>query len=101
MAQRLRTLVLFFFFFFPGDRVSLCSPGCPGTHFVDQAGLELKNPPPRPAKNTCSCRGPRSVPNICMMAHSSSPKGSDPLFASGHQVKGGNESKLGYEGGLP
>jgi hypothetical protein len=24
------------------DRVSLCSPGCPGTHFVDQAGLELK-----------------------------------------------------------
>ncbi len=21
--------------------VSLCSPGCPGTHFVDQAGLEL------------------------------------------------------------
>jgi hypothetical protein len=26
-------------------RVSLCSPGCPGTHFVDQAGLELRNPP--------------------------------------------------------
>jgi hypothetical protein len=26
-------------FFF--DRVSLCSPGCPGTHSVDQAGLEL------------------------------------------------------------
>ena len=23
------------------DRVSLCSPGCPGTHSVDQAGLEL------------------------------------------------------------
>jgi hypothetical protein len=21
------------------------SPGCPGTHFVDQAGLELRNPP--------------------------------------------------------
>jgi hypothetical protein len=28
-----------------GDRVSLCSPGCPGTHSVDQAGLELRNPP--------------------------------------------------------
>jgi hypothetical protein len=28
-----------------GDRVSLCIPGCPGTHFVDQAGLELRNPP--------------------------------------------------------
>jgi hypothetical protein len=27
------------------DRVSLYSPGCPGTHFVDQAGLELGNPP--------------------------------------------------------
>jgi hypothetical protein len=27
------------------DRVSLCSPGCPGTHSVDQAGLELTNPP--------------------------------------------------------
>jgi hypothetical protein len=35
----------FFFLFlvFPG-RVSLYSPGCPGTHFVDQAGLELRNP---------------------------------------------------------
>jgi hypothetical protein len=29
----------------PPDRVSLCSLGCPGTHFVDQAGLELSNPP--------------------------------------------------------
>jgi hypothetical protein len=27
------------------DRVSLCSPGCPVTHFVDQTGLELRNPP--------------------------------------------------------
>ncbi|GAB1287357.1 Protein-L-isoaspartate O-methyltransferase domain-containing protein 2 [Apodemus speciosus] len=26
-------------------RVSLCSPGYPGTHSVDQAGLELRNPP--------------------------------------------------------
>ncbi|GAB1295973.1 Predicted gene 12169 [Apodemus speciosus] len=25
--------------------VSLCSPGCLGTHSVDQAGLELRNPP--------------------------------------------------------
>jgi hypothetical protein len=24
------------------DRISLCNPGCPGTHFVDQTGLELK-----------------------------------------------------------
>jgi hypothetical protein len=27
------------------DRVSPYSPGCPGTHSVDQAGLELRNPP--------------------------------------------------------
>jgi hypothetical protein len=33
-------LVLFF-----RDRVSLYSPGCPGTHFVDQPGLELRNLP--------------------------------------------------------
>jgi hypothetical protein len=32
---------LFFLVF--RDRVSLYSPGCPGTHFVDQAGLELKS----------------------------------------------------------
>jgi hypothetical protein len=30
-------VVLFFW-----DRVSLCSPGCPGAHFLDQAGLELR-----------------------------------------------------------
>ena len=24
---------------------SLCSPGCPGAHSVDQAGLELRDPP--------------------------------------------------------
>jgi hypothetical protein len=35
----------FFFFFLFQDRVSLYSPGCPGTHFVDQAGLELRNLP--------------------------------------------------------
>jgi hypothetical protein len=27
------------------NRVSLCSPGCPGTHSVDQASLKLRNPP--------------------------------------------------------
>jgi hypothetical protein len=37
--------VLFCFVLFFQDRVSLYSPGCPGTHFVDQAVLELRNPP--------------------------------------------------------
>jgi hypothetical protein len=37
---------LCFVFVFFRDRVSLCSPGCPGgTHSVDQTGLELRNPP--------------------------------------------------------
>jgi hypothetical protein len=27
------------------DRISLCSPGSPGTYSVDQAGLKLRNPP--------------------------------------------------------
>jgi hypothetical protein len=35
--------VLFCFVF--RERVSLYSPGCFGTHFVHQAGLELRNPP--------------------------------------------------------
>jgi hypothetical protein len=35
---------LFLFCFFQ-DRVSLYSPGYPGTHFVDQAGLQLRSLP--------------------------------------------------------
>jgi hypothetical protein len=33
-------IVIFLFF-----EASLYSPGCPGTHSVDQAGLELRNLP--------------------------------------------------------
>ena len=38
----LNLMTVFFSF---QDRVSLCSPGCPETHSVDQAGLELRNLP--------------------------------------------------------
>jgi hypothetical protein len=34
-----------FCFCFLRQGFSVCSPGCPGTHFVDQAGLELRNLP--------------------------------------------------------
>jgi hypothetical protein len=34
-----------FFFSFGFSRQTLCSPGCPGAHFVDQASLELRNLP--------------------------------------------------------
>jgi hypothetical protein len=38
-------IYLFIYFLVFRDRVSLYSPGCPRTHSVDQAGLELRNPP--------------------------------------------------------
>jgi hypothetical protein len=42
-------LIFYLWDFFLGggcrDRVFLYSPGCPGTHSVDQAGLKLRNPP--------------------------------------------------------
>jgi hypothetical protein len=47
LNSKLKTLsggsifILFLFF----SRRFLCSPGCPGTHSVDQAHLELRNPP--------------------------------------------------------
>ena len=53
-------LSFFFFFYFLWDRVSLCLPGCPGTYFVDQAVLELRNPPASASRvlglKSCSTR---------------------------------------------
>jgi hypothetical protein len=48
--------VLFCFVF--RDRVSLCSPGCLGTYFVDHAGLELRNPP-------ASCLQSAEIKGVC------------------------------------
>jgi hypothetical protein len=42
--------ILFCFFFFFRDRVSLYSLDGPGTHSVDQAGLELRNLPVCPSQ---------------------------------------------------
>jgi len=39
----------YFIFAFP-DRVSLCNPGCHGTHFVDWVGLELGDLPASASK---------------------------------------------------
>jgi hypothetical protein len=38
-------LFIYFLFLVFQGRVSLHSPGCPGTHFLDQAGLKLRNLP--------------------------------------------------------
>jgi hypothetical protein len=35
-------LFIYLFWYFR-DKIFLYCPGCPGTHFVDQAGLELRN----------------------------------------------------------
>jgi hypothetical protein len=62
--------VLFCFVFLVfRDRVSLYSPGCPGTHFVDQAGLELRNTPASASRvlglKTCA-----TTPSFCLfIAH--------------------------------
>jgi hypothetical protein len=48
LGLQARANILYFLFvclFCFQDRVSLYSPDCPGTHFVDQAGLELRNLP--------------------------------------------------------
>jgi hypothetical protein len=46
LELKIHTMILnSFFFFFSGNRVSLYGPSCPGTQFVDQVGLELRNPP--------------------------------------------------------
>ena len=41
----LQPINVFLFVLVFRDRVSLYSSDCPGTHFVDQAGLELRNLP--------------------------------------------------------
>jgi hypothetical protein len=43
-------LFFFFLFVFFQDSISPCSLGCPGTHFIDQSGLKLRNSLPLPPK---------------------------------------------------
>jgi hypothetical protein len=49
LSSQMWLFVCLFVCLFP-DRVSLYSPGCPGTHSVDQAGLELEIHLPLPPK---------------------------------------------------
>jgi hypothetical protein len=57
----------FFFFFFLvfRDRVSLYNPGCTGTHFVDQAGLELRNLPAS-ASRVLGLKACTTTPGFCI-----------------------------------
>jgi hypothetical protein len=65
------------------DRVSLYSPGCPGTHFVDQAGPKLRNLPASASqvlglKARTATPGHLSHVSVCMSAYLET-RGSDPL----------------------
>ena len=51
-----------------GDRVSLCSPGCPGTDFVDQVGRELRNPPAS-ASLVLGLKAFATMPGVSLFLH--------------------------------
>jgi hypothetical protein len=59
-----RPSFLSFFLIFQ-DKVSLYSPGCPGTHSVDQAGLELRNPPAS-ASRVLGLKACDTTPSVCV-----------------------------------
>jgi hypothetical protein len=52
------------------DSVSLYSPGCPGTHFVDQAGLELRNLPAS-VSQVLGLKACATMPGQCVMLYTS------------------------------
>jgi hypothetical protein len=74
MLRNLMTLFICLFVF--RDRVSLCSPGCPGTHSVDQAGLELRNPP----ASASQVQGIKGVRHHCPAFNGSFVKGKNTTF---------------------
>ena len=57
------------FLFFKTGFLSMCSPGCPGTHFVDQADLELRNLPASAFKvlRLKMCAPPPSLKVCCFL----------------------------------
>jgi hypothetical protein len=74
MVFRSKRQNIWFFWLFFQETVSLCIPDCPGTHFVDQAGLELRNPPASASQvlglKVCATTAQR---NICVLKeHSAS-----------------------------
>jgi hypothetical protein len=60
-----RSIFLFSFLVFQ-DRVSLCSLGYPGTHSVDQAVLELRNPPAS-ASQVLGLKACTTTPSLCLI----------------------------------
>ena len=47
--------------------VSLCNPGCPGTHPVDQAGLKLRNLPASALSQVLGLKACATTPSLCFL----------------------------------
>jgi hypothetical protein len=87
-----RVPLLFCFVLVFGDRVSLYSPGCPGTHSVDQVGLELRNPPAS-ASRVLGLKACATTPGRCY---------SEPILSRvpehlGRERRSMNRSSLGLQ----
>jgi hypothetical protein len=67
--------------FFPRNRVSLYNPVCPRTHFVDQAGLELRNPPAS-ASQVLGLKACATMPGSKMLLLSTTANGCFSLWQS-------------------
>jgi hypothetical protein len=97
ILKHLHTLVLvcfgfgFFFFFFLilRNRVSLCSPGCPGTHFVDQTGLKLRNLPASASQvlGLKACTTTTWLDDALEVGRHTSPSGLDPRVSRESKLK--------------
>ncbi|GAB1289332.1 Membrane metallo-endopeptidase-like 1 [Apodemus speciosus] len=70
--------------------VSLCSPGCPGTHSVDQAGLELRNLPASASQSA-------GITGMCHYHPAGIKVGPDRLTCVGNQTRNTSESSLDSE----
>jgi hypothetical protein len=101
-THTLYSFFFFSFFFFFWDRVSLYSPGCPGTHFVNQAALKLRNPPASTSRvlglqacatmpgHTVFLNGSRDCPNWSI-------KGMKKGLIHGHKIAGIRRTGLSDE----
>jgi hypothetical protein len=84
--------VVFFWLF--RNRVSLCSSGCPGTHFVDQVGLELRIPPAS-ASQVLGLKGCATSPGciyfliVCLCGHTY-------VYSMPVEVKGEHNKAISY-----
>jgi hypothetical protein len=87
LSNHTNFVCLFVWFVFFQDRVSLSSPGCPGTHSVDQAGLKIRNLPASASQvlglKVCTTTPGSNHTNLLSMMFTGF---SPPSFSQGAQV---------------